>query len=169
VAWLDRLGVLGPSTLVIHAVQLDDADLDILRVRNVAVAHCPLSNARHGHGAARPAAIRAAGIRLGVGTDSVVSVGRLDPLAELRAARRLIGCTAEEALELGTIEGARLVGLEHEAGRLRPGYFADLIAVDVPGNLSGGSVAEAVLGAAPDSIRATFGSGRQVYRRGHAA
>ena len=117
--------------------------------------------------AAPVAALRAAGIRLGVGTDSILSVGRLDPFADLRAARRLLACGADEALQLGTVEGARLVGQAGEVGRLQPGFFADVIAVDLPAGLRRGDVAEAILAAGTDSIRGTWVSGRQVYHRGH--
>jgi len=50
IRWLDHHGVLGPDTLCIHAIRVDAADLVLLRERGAAVAHCPLSNARHGHG-----------------------------------------------------------------------------------------------------------------------
>ncbi|HJR36487.1 MAG TPA: amidohydrolase family protein, partial [Gemmatimonadales bacterium] len=68
VEWLDSHGVLGPATLCIHAIQLSTADIALLARGNVPLAHCPLSNARHRHGAAPLAALRQAGIRVGLGT-----------------------------------------------------------------------------------------------------
>ena len=130
VQWLDELGVLGPDTLCIHAVHLLPEDLRTLSARQVAVAHCPLSNARHRHGTAPVRALREAGVRVGLGTDSVASVGRLDMFAEIRAARALAGLTDEEALSLATLEGARALGLEGEIGSLTPGKWGDVIAVD---------------------------------------
>ena len=168
VAWLDGHGVLGPATLCIHTIQLDAEDIRVLAARGVSIAHCPISNHNHGHGAAPAAALRRADIRIGVGTDSVISVGALDLFAEMRAARALLGVGAPEALALGTTEGARLMGRADETGRLGPGTWADVIAVDLPEGVPGG-VEEAVLAAGPGAVRATFASGRPVYRRRHVA
>ena len=166
VSWVDHHRVLGPDTLVIHAVQLDHRDREILARTGAAIAHCPLSNARHRHGSAAVAALRAAGVRVGVGTDSVVSVGALDLFAEIRAARALAGLSAEAALALGTIEGARLVGLERSVGRVAVGAWGDLIAVDIPPNRD---PIEAVLAQSPRGIRLTIASGRVVHRRSDLA
>lgn len=167
VQWLDSHGVLGPTTLCIHAIQLSPADIALLARRDVSLAHCPLSNARHRHGAAPLSALRLAGIRVGLGTDSVASVGRLDCFAEARAARELGGLSAEAAVALATLEGARALGLEGETGSLTPGKWADLVAVD-PANQTVAperSPAEAVLGAGPEGVRLTVLGGRVVYRR----
>ena len=168
VAWLDGHGVLGPATLCIHTVQLDDSDIRVLAARRVAVAHCPVSNTRHGHGTAPAAALRSAGVRMGVGTDSVISVGSLDLFAEMRAARELARISAADALALGTIGGASLVGWEGDTGWLGRGAWGDVIAVDLPDS-GPRTVEEAILAAGPAAVRATFASGRPVYRRGHAA
>lgn len=160
-SWVDAHGVLGPSTTAIHAIQLDDVDLDLLATRGVGVALCPLSNARHGHGQTPLAALRARGIPVGVGTDSVVSVGTLDLFAEMRAARALGGLTVDEALALGTIEAARLVGLENEVGRLAPGAWGDVVVLEIP---PGDSPVESVLGQTPSQVLVTLAAGREVYR-----
>jgi 5-methylthioadenosine/S-adenosylhomocysteine deaminase len=166
VEWLDSHGVLGPTTLCIHAIQLSPGDIALLARRNVPVAHCPLSNARHRHGAAPVSALRDAGIRVGLGTDSVASIGRLDCFAEARAARELGGFSAEAAVALATLEGARALGLEGETGSLTPGKWADLVAVD-PGDREAGpgpSPADALLALGPESVRLTLLGGRVVYR-----
>ena len=130
------------------------------------MAHCPLSNARHRHGAAPLSALRQAGIRVGLGTDSVASVGRLDCFAEARAARDLGGLSAEAAVALATLEGARALGLEGETGSLTPGKWGDIIAVAAGGReaVPHRSPAEAVLGAGPEGVRLTVLGGRVVYR-----
>jgi 5-methylthioadenosine/S-adenosylhomocysteine deaminase len=168
VAWLDHHGVLGPDTLCIHTVQLDGADLDLLAARGAAVAHCPLSNARHGHGAAPLAELLRRGVRVGVGTDSVVSVGRLDLWAELRAARALAGLDARAALALATTEAARALGLERRIGRLEPGCFADFAVLAVP---SAGSpdLYRTVLEAGSSALAATYVGGRRVHGRAPTA
>ena len=103
-------------------MQVDGPDIDVLRDAGVAVAHCPRSNRVHGHGTAPLAAFRRAGLPVGLGTDSVVSVGDSSLLAEATAA----GLDGEDALRMLTIEGARALGLEREIGSLEVGKQADL-------------------------------------------
>lgn len=123
VGYLASLGVLGPRTLAIHCVQVDAADVAMLAKSGTAVAHCPLSNRAHGHGAAPFAALRAAGVKVGMGTDSVASVGALDLWAECAAA----GLAGDDALRMLTLEGARALGLEGEIGSLEVGKQGDLV------------------------------------------
>ncbi len=122
VAFLVQRGVLQRGTLAIHSVQIDDADIALLRQTEAAVAHCPRSNRTHGHGTAPLAALRAAGVPVGFGTDSVVSVGDLDLWAEAAAA----GLAGEEALRALTLEGARALGWEAEIGSIEVGKAGDL-------------------------------------------
>src|SRR5881409_3362475 len=111
VEYLLRLGVLERATgwLCIHCVQVDERDIDILRQAGVGLAHCPRSNRAHDHGTAPLAAFRRAGLRVGLGTDSVVSVGDSCLLAEASAA----GLEGEDALRMMTIEGARALDGHH--------------------------------------------------------
>ncbi|HYT71103.1 MAG TPA: amidohydrolase family protein [Gemmatimonadales bacterium] len=122
VQYLERLGVLSADTLCIHCIQLDADDVRVLRRAGAAVAHCPRSNRAHGHGAAPFPAMRAAGLHVGLGTDSVVSVGELDLVGDARAA----GLSGEDAVRALTLEGARALGLENEIGSLQVGKQADL-------------------------------------------
>ena len=124
VQYLVQLGVLQRATgwLCIHCVQVDGPDIESLRDAGVAVAHCPRSNRAHGHGAAPLAAFRRAGVRVGLGTDSVVSVGDSSLWAEAAAG----GLDGDDALRMLTLEGARALGLEHEIGSLEVGKQADL-------------------------------------------
>lgn len=122
VAYLADTGNLTPDTLCIHCVQLDDRDIEILAASGAAVAHCPRSNAAHGHGRAPVAAVRAAGIRVGLGTDSVVSVGDANLWAEAAAA----GLSGDEALRALTLDAARAIGWDGEIGSLEVGKAADI-------------------------------------------
>ena len=146
---LKSLGVLRLGTLCIHTVQLDADDIATLAATRAGVAHCPLSNRAHGHGTAPLADLRKAGVRVGLGTDSVVSVGILDLWAEARAA----GLEGEDALRMLTLEGARALCLERVVGSLDVGKQGDLaVLADYPGDR-----VSAVL---------TAVSGRIVYRKG---
>lgn len=166
VAWLDQLGVLGSTTLCIHAVAVTAADLDLLGDRRASVAHCPRSNRRHAHGAAPLGAMLQRAIPVGAGTDSVASVAPLDLLAELRAAHALAGLPAEDSLQLAMLGAARALGLEAEVGSLTAGKWGDVIMVDLPGQVDAARLADTLLSRRAGDVRATFLAGRAVWRRG---
>jgi 5-methylthioadenosine/S-adenosylhomocysteine deaminase len=164
VAWLEEHGVLSDRTLCIHVVQAGPGDVARLARTGASVAHCPLSNRAHGHGAAPLGAFLAAGIRVGLGTDSTVSVGRLDLLAEARAARVLGGLDAARALALCTIEGARALGMDGEIGSLAPGKWGDCAVIRPPRGAAAAAPEEQVLASGPRDVLATFVGGRDVHR-----
>lgn len=139
VAMLDRLGVLDAHPLLIHCVRMDDADIRAIASSDCPVAHCPVSNAKLGHGIAPLVELLAAGIRVGLGSDSMASNNRMDLLEEGRVAalmqRARTRCpdvlSAEQVLELATLGGARALGLDTRIGSLEPGKDADLAAFDL--------------------------------------
>jgi 5-methylthioadenosine/S-adenosylhomocysteine deaminase len=164
VAWLEAHGALGPRTLCIHAVRADPADLDRLATAGAAVAHCPRSNRRH---AGRDAPLRGMldrGLRVGVGTDSVVSVSPADLLAEARAARALAGLTAAEALRLATLDAARALGLEREIGSIGAGKWADLAVFRLPAEVDPTTLPDTLLRRQPAEVVLTVLGGREVWR-----
>ena len=163
-AWLESHEVLGPDTLCIHVVRAGSEDIARLSRHNCAIAHCPRSNRRHGHGDAPLAAFREAGLRVGVGTDSTASVCPPDLLAEARAAARLASLSAVEALHLVLLGAAEALGLEDQIGSLKPGKWADLAVLRIPAGTDPGRIPEAILGSGPSDILATFIAGRSVYR-----
>jgi 5-methylthioadenosine/S-adenosylhomocysteine deaminase len=123
-----------------------------------------LSNRAHGHGDAPLAELLECGIPVGLGTDSVVSVGRLDLLAEARAASDLAPTLqADQLIELCTLAGARVLGLDHATGSLRPGKWADCVVVDIASN-GGKSPSDRVLASGPDDVLRTYLAGKEVYR-----
>jgi cytosine/adenosine deaminase-related metal-dependent hydrolase len=131
--YAERLGWLGPDVWLAHCVHLDDAAVARFGQTGTGVAHCPSSNARLGAGVARVADLLAAGVPVGLGVDGPASqeAGQLG--AELRQAllaARLRGgpaaLTARQALELGTLGGARCLGRSDEIGTLEVGKLADL-------------------------------------------
>jgi cytosine/adenosine deaminase-related metal-dependent hydrolase len=166
IAWLDQAGALGPNVLAIHAVRADAADIRLLTSRGTAVAVCPRSNARHGHGTAPLAAFRAAGLRLGLGTDSVASVNDLDLFAEARAAVESAGLSPTEAIRLLTLDGATALGLEPHVGSLEPGKWADLCMVRWDEGITApNDVAAQVLRSGAGDVVRTYVAGRLVHRR----
>jgi 5-methylthioadenosine/S-adenosylhomocysteine deaminase len=166
IAWLARHGVLGPDLLCIHVVHAGEEDVARLARTGSAVAHCPLSNAAHMHGTASLATLLDAGLRVGCGTDSVASVGALDLLAEVRAARALAGLAAQAAFRLCTLDAARAIGLDGEIGSLEAGKWGDAAIIAI------GETAdplEAVLASAPGDVLATWIGGEERFARVPAA
>ena len=137
IEYLDRLGVLNDRTLLVHAVQLDEAELSRAAARGATIVTCPRSNAWIGVG--RPPVDRfyASGVRVAVGTDSLASVGDLNLFSELAAMRRLApSVPAARLLDSATRAGADALGFGGELGVLAPGARADMIAVDVPDGIA---------------------------------
>jgi cytosine/adenosine deaminase-related metal-dependent hydrolase len=122
VQYVVQRGVIAQGTLCIHCVQVDQDDVRTLAARGATIAHCPRSNAAHRHGRALVKVFQEEGIPVGLGTDSVVSVGELNLWAEAEAA----GLTGDGAVRALTIEGARALGWEAEIGSLEVGKAADL-------------------------------------------
>lgn len=136
---LETLGVLEARPLLIHCVRVDADDIGIVARRASPVAHCPVSNAKLGHGIAPLLEMLAAGIDVGIGSDSMASNNRMDLLDEARAALLMQRArlatheapSASDVLELVTIGGASALGLANEIGSLEVGKAADLAAFDV--------------------------------------
>ncbi len=136
VGYLDKLGLLGPDVLAAHCVWVDATDMAVLASRQVGCVHNPSSNMMLASGVAPVTALRAAGVRLGLGTDGPAgSNNDLDMMEEMDLAAKLQKVTrmdpralgAEQALEMATIEGARALHMEAEIGSLEAGKKADLI------------------------------------------
>ena len=133
---LDRTGVLRARPLLIHCVRAGADDIRRIADNDCAIAHCPASNAKLGHGVANLSGFLDAGIRVGLGSDSVASNNRMDILDEARLAllfgravgRKWNASPATLGVELATISGARSLGLDSEIGSLDVGKSADLAA-----------------------------------------
>jgi 5-methylthioadenosine/S-adenosylhomocysteine deaminase len=138
-ARLKNLGLIGPQLIAVHAVHLSSEEIALLAHHGASVAHCPASNLKLGNGAAPIAALLAAGVNVGIGTDGAASNNRLDMFAEMRLAALLAKGTAARAdalpahaaLHAATLAGARALGLDDAIGSIRVGKAADLTAVDL--------------------------------------
>ncbi|MBI1906850.1 MAG: TRZ/ATZ family hydrolase [Rhodocyclales bacterium] len=134
---LARLGVLGSSTIGVHAVHLDASDIDLLERYNCGIAHCPSSNMKLGSGIAPIARLITSGIPVGLGTDGAASNNRLDLFQEMRQAALLAKVStldptavpAHAALRMATLDGARALGMADSIGSIEAGKRADLCAV----------------------------------------
>ncbi|MEV6415862.1 8-oxoguanine deaminase [Kribbella sp. NPDC051718] len=128
-----ELGWTGSDVWFAHGIHFDDAEIKRLGATATGVAHCPSSNARLGAGIARVADLRAAGCPVGLGVDGAASNEAGSLLEELRHAllfaRARGGPQALDvrtALELATLDGARILGRSDEIGSLEVGKLADL-------------------------------------------
>jgi 5-methylthioadenosine/S-adenosylhomocysteine deaminase len=129
--------VLGGRVLAAHCVHMDDGDLELWREYDVAVAHCPASNAKLASGVARLREMLDRGIRVGMGTDGPASNDGLDLFTDLRlaaslarlAGRSATALTAADAFWLATGGAADAVG-RPDLGQLEAGRRADLVHVD---------------------------------------
>ncbi len=135
---LDSIGAFNGRTVAAHAVWVDDADIQILKARGVGVAHNPSSNMKLASGVAPLLKFFSAGINVGLGTDGVAgSNNDHDLMEEMDLAAKLQKVTsmdprsvnAYQALEMATIGGARVLGLDAQIGSLEAGKRADIIAI----------------------------------------
>jgi 5-methylthioadenosine/S-adenosylhomocysteine deaminase len=129
-------GLLGPRTVLAHAVHLDDDDLALVASSGASVAHCPASNQKLGSGFARIAELLAAGVPVALGTDGAASANDLDlwlamRLAAYPVAARLGPGTigAADVLAMATSAGARAVDAP-DRGSIEVGRRADLVVLD---------------------------------------
>ncbi|WP_174575684.1 8-oxoguanine deaminase [Nocardia miyunensis] len=170
VEYMDKLGWLGPDVWFAHAVHLHDKDIQRFAETGSGSAHCPSSNARLGAGIARVRDLLAAGAPVGLGVDGAASAELTSMAGEMRQAmlfqRAVHGptaLTARQALELGTLGGARNLGRHDEIGSLEPGKLADIAIWRVDGFRSAidDPVCSLVFGPTPPLARLLVG-GRTV-------
>ena len=136
---LERLGLLGPRLVAVHMTQLEDGDFDHLAECGAHVVHCPESNLKLASGLCPVGQLLRAGVSLAIGTDGAASNNDLSMLGEMRTACLLgkivagdaSAVNAAKALEMGTLGGARALGMEASIGSLEPGKEADVVAIDL--------------------------------------
>jgi 5-methylthioadenosine/S-adenosylhomocysteine deaminase len=138
-AYLESIGFWGPKTLAAHGIWVTDEDIAILKRRAVGVAHNPESNMKLASGAAPVGKYLAAGVALGLGTDGAASNNDLDMFEAMRQASFLAkhathdptALSAQAALDMATMGGARALHMERLIGSLEAGKRADLITVSM--------------------------------------
>lgn len=140
-SYCDSVGLLSPSTVLVHMVHLDDSDIERLSASGAHVAHCPTSNAKLASGICRVPDLQQAGVNIGLGTDGAPCNNTCDLLQEMKLAAIIhksisyepTAVPAESVLEMATINGAKALGLDDRVGSLEVGKKADFVAIDVRG------------------------------------
>jgi len=164
---LANLGLLRPGFSAVHMNLLDADDLALTQSTGISVIACPQSNLRLGSGSCPVAELLHRNITVALGTDSPVSSGAFDMLAEARLAALLSGISAADALAAATLGGAVSLGLGSTCGSLEVGKAADLICIDLDSLAcqSAAPVAETVLfSATRRDVSDVWTGGREAVR-----
>lgn len=136
---LQRLGLVGPSLIGVHAVHLSHDEIELLARNACSIVHCPSSNMKLASGIAPIQQLKDAGVRVGLGSDGAASNNRLDILQEMRQAALLSkvatgdagSLPAHQSLRMATLDGATALGLGEQVGSIETGKLADLTAIDL--------------------------------------
>jgi 5-methylthioadenosine/S-adenosylhomocysteine deaminase len=177
IKYLQQWNAFDADFLAAHCVQVTRDDIRILKGKNVAVAHCPKSNAKLGCGVAPLTDLLHEGVRVGLGTDSPASSNIMDMFGEMRTMlflqraveRDVTSLDAQQCVRIATLGGAEALGMQDEVGSLEAGKFADLIAVDVSKSHFtpiDDPYSALVYGANQDDVLLTVVDGRCLYRDG---
>jgi 5-methylthioadenosine/S-adenosylhomocysteine deaminase len=177
---LDSIGVLSGRTIAAHGIWLNGTDMGILAKRKTGVAHCPSSNMKLASGIAPVMKLIDAGVPVGLGTDGPAgSNNDFDMFEEMNLAADLQKVStmnpqalpAMKAIEMATIDGARVTGLEKQIGSLEVGKRADLITVrlDRPHAVPMYNVYSQIVYALKGSdVQDVVVNGRLIVRDGHS-
>jgi 5-methylthioadenosine/S-adenosylhomocysteine deaminase len=136
---LEHFGLLSENVLIAHGVWLDDDECRRLARARASISHNVSSNMKLASGVAPLTRFKAAGLNVGLGTDSAASNNVLDPFREMRLATLMQRAVARDpsawpayaALEAATLHGAAALGFGHEVGSLEAGKRADIVLVDL--------------------------------------
>ncbi len=137
VGYLDSIGFWAPVTVAAHGVWVTDEDIATLQRHHIGVSHNPESNMKLASGTAPIVKYLASGVAVGLGTDGAASNNDLDMFEAMRQAAFLHkletrdprAIPASTALEMATLGGARVLGLDTQIGSLEPGKRADIVIV----------------------------------------
>lgn len=175
IKYLQQWRVFDRDFLAVHCVHVTRDDVRILRDAEVAVVHCPKSNAKLGCGIAPLIDLVRQGVRVGLGTDSPASSNIMDMFDEMRTTlllhraveRDVQVLDAPQCVRMATLGGAEALGMEAEVGSLEAGKRADIIAVDVSRSHFApitDPYSALVYGASQSDVMLTVVAGRELYR-----
>jgi len=183
---LQEMGLLRPGFTAIQPTGLSEKELEIAAATGICVVACQQSHLRLGGGLCPVTALDSRGVSVALGTDSALSVGALDILAEARATTLLEGIlagsesdalegprrasSAESVLRMATLGGATALGLSSLVGSIEPGKAADLVCIDLATLACQRDTRPAdaiVFGATRGQVSDVWTSGRAAVSGGH--
>jgi len=136
---LENIGLLSSPLIACHCVWFTEEEMDLLARREVRVVHNPESNMKLASGVAPVPDLLARGVAVGLGTDGCASNNNLDLFQEMDTAAKLhkvhrldpTVMPSQTVLEMATLGGARVLGMEKEIGSLEAGKKADVIVLEL--------------------------------------
>ena len=139
VQYLDKLGILDENFISAHTVLVNDEDIEILKKRNVKVSHNIGANAKGAKGVAPILKMREKGIDIGLGSDGPMSGNTIDIITQMSLVGKIHKLFSKdrsvlpsvELLEMATIGGAKVLGMDKEIGSIEVGKKADLVLFEV--------------------------------------
>jgi 5-methylthioadenosine/S-adenosylhomocysteine deaminase len=173
---LDGWGFRGDRAVLAHCVQITADEMAHLAIAKTNIAHCPSANLKLGSGIAPVAALRKAGVNVGLGGDGAPCNNNLDPWLEMRHAALLAkiksgiaSLSARDVVRMATIDGAKVLGIDRVAGSLEVGKRADVVVVDIMGAHvapAADLMATLVYGTRATDVRHVFIDGERVVENG---
>lgn len=165
----------GVNTILAHCVKLTKQDMEIIRMMNMSIAHCPVSNLRLGCGIAKIEEMRKMGINITLGTDGQGSGSNMDSFETMKFAALLqkgefeepVSMPAYEVLKMQTINGAKALRKDKEIGSIEIGKKADLILLDLDKTITtpiNDIYANIIYNAKGTSVVLTMINGKVLYR-----
>ncbi len=132
-----KADLLRKDMQIIHAIVITKEEIAAVKAAGASISISPFSELRIGFGMPQTGELLAAGIPLGLSVDTVELTGNADMFGIMKLVQNVengkaeneFKLTARRVLELGTIEGARSMGIADQVGSLKPGKRADLIMV----------------------------------------
>ena len=141
IEYFDSIGVIDDHSVLAHCIHVNDKETELLKKKNVRVAHCPSSNLKLGSGIANIPKYLKKGISVSLGADGAPCNNNLSIFNEMRLAaliqKPIYGSTVMDAktvFKLATIEGAKALHLHNEIGSIEVGKKADLVLMDLNSN-----------------------------------
>jgi 5-methylthioadenosine/S-adenosylhomocysteine deaminase len=183
IQWLEKLGVLGPTTIIGHAIFVDDhpkthwstaQDVRLLAESNTTVAHCPTVFMRRGMALCHVGRYLEAGVNIGIGTDTYPH-NMIEEMRHVGYVSRLMAghpraTTTADIFNAATIGGAKALGRQ-DIGRLVSGAKADFVLVNMKHHLmqpSRDPIRSLVYAAADRAVSAVYVGGEKIVAEGRA-
>lgn len=173
----DEVGILGANCVAGHGVWLSMAEIELIARKKAAIIYNPTANMILGSGVCPLGALEERGVALAIGTDGMASndsqnmieVLKLGALLQKVHLQNPEAADARLLLRMGTIGGAKALGLGDMTGSLEPGKRADIVRFD--GDSFGAAVVhdpyqQIVYGAGPESVGDVWVDGRRLLKNG---
>jgi len=166
-------GLLSPKTALIHANEINEHDIQIIKDSGASIVHCPRSNDFF-HSSRLPLRkILDNDINVGLGTDSLYSNSSISILDELKYAKKIHNednnncVSSKELFRMATVNNAAILNIPHLTGTLETDSYADFIIFKIPKDLklTEDNIFDKIMDLEEEKdILKVFISGKEAYR-----